>query len=209
MPRGWRVAARISWMAPPLGASERGRAVAALRKAFTDLMWSFRERRRTFEADSSDKRRDRIRAEYRELQRRVDRAYRPVRDLFIEFLGEEPRYDLRREVYEDGGNDVPVDYPFTQWWDALTFDEAFDRWTYADDDHVGNLLQRQEAVLDAFENWAGTERSLAQPEPPSLVPAGPPTGSDKIARVLNNPWMVTVGGGIVVVMIAALAVKLL
>jgi len=198
-------------MAPPLGASERGRGVAALRSAFTDLMWSFRERRRTFQADSSDKRRDRIRAEYRELQRRVDRGYRPVRDLFIEFLGEEPRYDLRCEVYEDGGNDVPVDYPFTQWWDALTFDEAFDRWTYADDDHVGNLLQRQEAVLDAFENWAGTERSLAQPEPPSLVPptAAPPTGSGKIARVLNNPWMVTVGGGIVVVMIAALAVKLL
>ena len=51
------------WMAPPLGASERGRAVAALRKAFTDLMWSFRERRRTFDADSSDKQRDRIRAD--------------------------------------------------------------------------------------------------------------------------------------------------
>ncbi len=183
--------------------------MADLRGAFMDYMWSFRDRRRAFATDISDKRRDEIRAEYRELRRRLDRAYRPVRDLFVEFLGEEPRHDLRDELYEDGGRDLPVDSPFTKWWDALTFDEAFDKWASADDDHIGNLLQRQEAVLDAFENWAGTEQSLA--EPPTLVPPTEARSvtSGTIARVLNNPWMVTVGGGTVVIVIAALAVKLL
>ncbi len=185
--------------------------MAELRAAFMEYVWSFRDRRRKFNKDISDGQRDRIRAEYRELHGRVDRAYRPVRELFVEFLGEEPRYDLRHEIYEDGGPDLPIDHPFTQWWDALTVDEAFERWADADDDRVGSLLQRQEAVLDAFENWAGTERSLAQGGPPAFVPptAASPPRSGRIARVLNNPWTVTVGGGIVVVVAAALALKLL
>ena len=126
-------------------------------------MWSVRERRREFGTDISDKQRDEIRAEYRELHRRVDRAYRPVRDLFAEFLGEEPRYDLRHEVYEDGGHDLPVDYPFTQWSDALTFEEATNKWANADEDHLGNLLQRQEAVLDA--SRTGPVRSAPSQRP--------------------------------------------
>jgi hypothetical protein len=198
-------------MASSPGAIERRQAVVELRGAFMAYMWSFRDRRRKFDTDLSDRQRDRIRAEYLELHRRVDRAYRPVRDLFVAFLGEEPRYDLRHEVDEGGGYDLPVDYPFTRWWDALTIDEAFDKWDNVDEDHVGKLLQRQEAVLEAFENWAGTERSLAQAEPPTLVAptAAPPARSGRIARALNNPWTVTVGGGTVVIVIAALAVKLL
>lgn len=199
-------------MAPPLGAIERRQAVAELRGAFMAYTWSFRNRRRAFATDISDEQRDEIRAEYRELHRRVDRAYRPVRELFVEFLGEEPRYDLRDEISEDDGHDLPLDSPFTQWLEGLTFDEAFAKWANADDDHVGNLLERQEAVLDAFENWAGTKPpSLADADPPSLVPptTAPPPGSSTIARVLNSPWTVTVGGGIVVVVIAAIVVKLL
>jgi hypothetical protein len=198
-------------MAPPPGPIERRQAVVELRGAFVAYAWSFRDRRRAFATDISDKRREAIRAEYRALRRRLDRAYRPVRDLFVEFLGGEPQYDLRREVHDDGENDHPVDQPFTQWWDALSFDEAFERWAKADDDHVGRLLQHQEAVLDAFENWAGSEHSLGEATPPTLGPptAAPPPRSGTIARILNSPWTVTVGGGVIVVVIATLAVKLL
>jgi hypothetical protein len=197
-------------MVPPLGASERRQAVGKLRAAFVAYTWMFRERRLEFAADISEKKRDEIRAEYRELRRQVDRAFRPLRDLFVEFLGEEPRYDLRRDVHDDGGHDVPVESPFTQWWDALTFEEALDRWANADDDHIENLLRRQEAVLDAFENWAGTER-VAGTEPPALVPptVAPAPSQGRMQRLLNNPWMVTVGGGVIVIVIATLAVKLL
>jgi hypothetical protein len=197
-------------MAPPHGAIERRKAAAELHRAFTAYTWSVRDRRRVFGTDLSDRQRDRIRAEFRALHGQLDRAYRPVRELFVQFVGEEPRYDLRHEVFEDRGDDLPVDAPLTRWSDALTFDEAFDTWADVDDDQIEDLLERQEAVLDAFESWAGVKRSPAGAEPPTSAPAeAPPPKPGTLARVLNNPWTITVGGGTLVVAIATLAVKLL
>jgi hypothetical protein len=159
-------------MAPPLGAIERRQAVAELRGAFMAYTWSLRDRRRRFDTDISEELRDEIRAEYRELRRRLDRAYRPVRDLFVEFLGEEPRYDLRHEVYEDGGSDLPVDHSFTQWWDALTFDEAFDKWrtpmtttseTFSSARRLSWTLSRTGPVRSALSRTRNHRASCRQP----------------------------------------------
>jgi hypothetical protein len=197
-----------------LAAMDRQRAVRMLREAFSAYMAAFLDRRREFATDLSDERRDEIRDEYRKSHGRVRQAYRPARDLFAEFLVEEPDYDLRREIYESGGYDLPLDYPFTQWWSALTFDEAYGRWSNADDDHISRYMRRQEAVLDAFEDWARLERDLPREagHGAAETPAGPDSaGSARdrraLARVLNHPWVITVGGGVIVILMAGLALK--
>ena len=96
-------------------------------------MRTFLRRRREIET-ATGMRALEIRDEYRALQRSVVEAHRRVRDEFAAFIDEEPGYDLRPEFDADGLLDLPVDYPLTDWWKSLTFDDARVRWANADDD---------------------------------------------------------------------------
>ena len=178
-------------------------------------MRTFLERRRELQAEVPDSRLEEVRDEYRSKQRQVGQAYRRVRDLFHAFLREEPGYDTRHEVFVNGGHDLPLDYALTNWWSPLTLDEALNKWSNADDDHIGHYLRRQQAVLEAFEDWAGEERQDDADEPGSVLPtpAGaeprvpdsrPSRGNGGLPEILNHPWVVTVVGGAIVAVIGVI-----
>jgi hypothetical protein len=113
------------------------------------------------------------RDEYRQHQRALVDIFGPLRSHFERFVDAEPQYDLRGEMYEPGTGAyyLSPDYPITYWWRPLTLDEAIANWSNVDDDHIRHHLDRQLAVIDAFEAW------LAQPRNHQL--ASTPDGAER------------------------------
>jgi len=176
-----------------------------LKEAFERYMRTFLAHRRELQGDLSDQRVNEIRDEYRTLQRAVVAAYRPVRDLFHGFIEEEPGFDQRNQMFDDGIGDIPLEYPLTSWWRPLTFDEARANWANADDDHIEQHLQRMLAVLEAFEDWARVERPVAaqpQQEPVPKRSEHPIVTASRMQRekpgrinaALNHGWTITIVG---------------
>jgi hypothetical protein len=135
----------------------RRRDGLAFREAFDTFINTFLERRRQVGPQRTHDEFGTFRDEYRVLQRRVVAAYRPVKDLYLNFLHHEPQFDRRNEVYGDEAHYFSPDNPLTDLWSALTFDEALHRWENADDEHFAAFLERDRAVLDAFADWAAEE----------------------------------------------------
>lgn len=137
-----------------------------LRAALDNYMETLLLRRA--EQDVTSARLTEMREEYGEIQRGLARLFRPLRDLFARFVEEEAQYDLRGE-HESPYGGLSPEYPLTKWWRPLTFDQAVDEWRNADDTHIQYYLERQRAVLRAFEEW------LEEPENHELSvdPGGP------------------------------------
>lgn len=169
------------------------KAAEKLRRAFDDftdifLYWRGEQERRGSFAQTPiglKKARD----EYQDRRLKVDSAHRVVRDLFRQFVEEEPTYDLRGDLSDDAAADIPVDYPLRDWWSALTFDDALDRWANADDDHLQPFIERQRAVLRAFEAWsaergeARRESDVTEAEPHDLPRVG---GADGVGTTKSR-----------------------
>jgi hypothetical protein len=196
-----------------VAALERFHDVMEFRGRFRSYTETFLQRRRELRSDTPPERVEEMRSEYRKLQRAVVQAYRPIRDLYRDFIEEEPGYDQRHEVVDDPYG-LALDYPLTNWWTPLTFDEALDKWSNADDEHIGHFLRRQHAVLEAFEDWARIERPGPDEQkgarPPEREPAEVRTtdrprevGERDVTRILNHPWVVTIVGGAIAAVIAA------
>lgn len=123
------------------------------REAFDKYVDTFLDRRRELHEDVSDERLGELRDEYRALQRQVASTYRRVREHYRRFIEAEPDYDRRVEMFDPPLPGLPLDYPLTSWWKPITFDEAVANWANADDEYIRRNLDREHAVLDAFEDW--------------------------------------------------------
>jgi len=131
---------------------QRGARARLLVTSFEHFVDTFLWRRREL-AGAISVPRD-VREEYQQLHRAIVRDYARVRDDYVRFIESDPSYDLRGDVDAESPEMHAVDEPLTSWWRPLTFEDALQRWSNADDDHLAPFLERQKAVLRAFAEQA-------------------------------------------------------